>query len=498
MKNNQNPNTIKYFAAIGLVFVSFALLFAGYWIEPHTVEELLFYLSVPSNGANNQVITRGFMYGIPLAFFETLIVFFISCPFYKKSVKVTLKNGKKLQLLPVRFLSKNMLKCSVCFLCVAAIIATCLTGLPKYLYRRAQTSTVFEDYYVETKAENITFPEKKKNLVYIVLESMETDYADRQNGGEFDVSRIEQLTLLAEQNISFSHTSGFGGAAAAPYTEWTTAAIVAQTSGLPLKTSYLGKNSDALMDDVTALGDILEYQGYEQTFMLGSEFEYGARDLYINSHGKQNIFDYSHAVENGLIPEGYNAFWGYEDARLFEYAKNELTRLSTLGDPFCLTLLTVDTHFFDGYNCERCSNDFSDSYSNAIACSDKQVSEFVDWIKTQSFFEDTVIVICGDHPTMDPWYLPAGSDIDGRPIYNCIINSSKTAANTKNRDFTLMDMFPTVLSALGAEFEGDRLGLGTDLFSSAPTLSEQLTREKFFNELYKKSEYFDKYLSGRE
>ena len=38
-----------------------------------------------------------------------------------------------------------------------------------------------------------------------------------------------------------------------------------------------------------------------------------------------------------------------------------------------------------------------------------------------------------------------------------------------------MDMFPTTIASLGATIEGDRLGLGTNLFSGEQTLAEKLT-----------------------
>lgn len=34
----------------------------------------------------------------------------------------------------------------------------------------------------------------------------------------------------------------------------------------------------------------------------------------------------------------------------------------------------------------------------------------------------------------------------------------------KKRKYTIFDDFPTTLSAMGAQIEGDRLGLGTNLF----------------------------------
>lgn len=68
-------------------------------------------------------------------------------------------------------------------------------------------------------------------------------------------------------------------------------------------------------------------------------------------------------------------------------------------------MLTVDTHFTDGYLCDLCDDEYDDQYSNVMACSSKQVAEFVEWVQEQDFYENTTIVISGDHLTMDSDYL---------------------------------------------------------------------------------------------
>lgn len=47
----------------------------------------------------------------------------------------------------------------------------------------------------------ITFPDKKKNLIYIYLESMEMTYSDIENGGGFTYNLIPELTKLAEEKM---------------------------------------------------------------------------------------------------------------------------------------------------------------------------------------------------------------------------------------------------------------------------------------------------------
>jgi phosphoglycerol transferase len=52
-------------------------------------------------------------------------------------------------------------------------------------------------------------------------------------------------------------------------------------------------------------------------------------------------------------------------------------------------------------------------------------------------------------------------------------------------------MFPTTLAALGVQIEGDRLGLGTNLFSAKQTLCEMYGFEALDWELQKRSEFYN-------
>ena len=55
-----------------------------------------------------------------------------------------------------------------------------------YLHIQNSYSTLIEDNYVNPSQTTITFPEKKRNLIYIYLESMESTYSDKKDGGAYD------------------------------------------------------------------------------------------------------------------------------------------------------------------------------------------------------------------------------------------------------------------------------------------------------------------------
>jgi phosphoglycerol transferase len=82
-------------------------------------------------------------------------------------------------------------------------------------------------------------------------------------------------------------------------------------------------------------------------------------------------------------------------------------------------------------------------------------------------------------------------DYEDRTLYNCFINADlPTERGTVGREFTAMDMFPTTLAALGFTIEGDRLGLGTNLFSDRPTLCEEMGYDGFVEAASRYSAYY--------
>ena len=364
-------------------------------------------------------------------------------------------------------------------------------------------SSFIDDNYVDPADVALTFPEQKRNLIYIFLESVEMTYADKENGGAFDKNVIPELTELAQANEDFSgEDKELNGGYAMTGATWTMGAMFAHTSGIPLSISIDGNDMNTqehFFAGAVTLGDILESAGYCQNLMIGSDATFGGRRLYFTEHGNYNIYDYNYASENGLIPPDYRVWWGYEDEKLFSFAKDKLTELSQQNVPFNLTLLTVDTHFEDGYPCELCTDEFGDNqYANVMACSSRQVKELVDWIQQQDFYENTTIVIAGDHPTMDKDFCEDVDEDYTRKVYTTYINPAAELETTEKRNYTTFDNFPTTLAALGVKIDGNRLGLGTNLFSSTQTLTERFGIDKMESELKKKSKMMEKLGDIRE
>lgn len=358
-----------------------------------------------------------------------------------------------------------------------------------YLKRQQYSSEDFYEYnYVDAQDVEFDFPEKKRNLVYIILESMEETFKDTAHGGAMEQNLIPNLTEIQNENLTFTQNRGLTNSFS---TGCTVYSLVAQTSGTPLIFRPLSEATVMLPGTVT-ITDILADNGYEQTFLIGSNEGFDSRGEYFRSHGDVAVKDYYYALEEEWIPEGYDVWWGYEDDKLFDFAKEELTRLSESGDPFAFYTLTTDTHFPDGYICPDCPDKFDKQYFNAIYCSDKKAAEFIRWIQKQPWYENTTIVVTGDHPTMN-------SDLFGdisrsgyeRSVFHTIINPGNERAVIRDIQATPFDLFPTTLSSLGVKMSSNQLGFGVDLFSGETTLAERYGASQFSNLIFSKSPYYE-------
>lgn len=369
----------------------------------------------------------------------------------------------------------------------------------EYIETAAKESSFFEEEYVNPKDVDLQFPKNKRNLIYIFLESMESTYTDYEHGGAYEDDYIPELTNLADKYTNFSSNEKIGGAHMPFGASWTMGAMVAQTAGVPIKTPFIVKYDEnqevnyenGLVNGAYSLGEILDDEGYYQSIMVGSDLSFGGRRTYFKEHGNYKTFDLYTARKDGIIPDDYYVFWGYEDEKLFNYAKQELTSISKNKQPFNFTMLTVDTHAVDGYTSDFCENKYDNPYLNAVACSSTQLGEFVEWIQNQDFYKNTTVVLVGDHLSMNIYTFEDIDDDYQRSIYNVYINSAVDTDNNKNRKFTTFDYYPTTLASLGVKIKGNRLGLGTNLFSNTKTLSEKYGNSYIDKELKKTSNYYN-------
>ncbi len=443
-------------------------------------DSILFTLSAALEGVQSGLVTRYLLKAALPALALTAVASVLFC-FCKKKFP-----------LGVRWVSMVLAV-------VLILLAAFDVELPQYIAAQLAETQLYEDHYADPADVSITFPDEKRNLIYIMMESMEISYLSKELGGAMEENLIPELYDLAQEGLCFSHSNAdVGGFYTTAGATWTIGSMVAQTAGIPLKTptedvNQYGASGEAFLPGVTSLTNILHDAGYYQALMVGSDASFGGREPYFLQHGMDEVLDVYTARRDGIIPNDYFVWWGMEDMHLFAYAEQELTRISQLGQPFAFTMLTVDTHHVGGYQCELCRESVSgETYDQSISCSSRQVVEFVRWLEDQPYYDNTTIILVGDHESMDNGYFSRNVDADyQRLLYNCFINADATPVRTHNRQYAAIDLLPTTLAAMGCKIEGERLGLGVNLFSPLPTLTEKMGFEKLNEELAKASDYYE-------
>lgn len=490
-----------------IVLILEAIIIVGsiYYKKSYTKQDfdlILYYLFNGANHSSPDVVVSVIKACIlpVLALFTVMIVPIIENVKHKLIIKVGRKEHKKnVQLYPIKY---KVIYVLVILIVAISIFIKCF-GVNEYIKYRRQDTKVYEDYYVDARKVKIKFPEEKRNLIMIVVESMENTVLSKENGGSWDYSITPELEKLAIENTNFSNNNLIGGAYQTYGSDYSAAGNVAITAGIPLKTvdflnnenNYSGNGQ--YLSGAYTLGEILKEQGYNLEIMMGSDAEFGGRQQYYTANGQYKIFDTHYAIEHGKMTEEDRVWWGFEDDKLYEWSKEEILDLANQNKPFNYIMLTADTHFMDGYLSQRAAIQFDTKYENVYAYSSKSIYEFIEWLKEQDFYDNTTIVIVGDHLGMQVEFYESRMDENyERTIYNIIINSAIEVKNNKNRTFTSMDLYPTMLASIGVEIEGERLGLGTNLYSGEPTVSEKLGLETFKEEIKKNSTFYNKRFFG--
>ena len=355
---------------------------------------------------------------------------------------------------------------------VLILLALLASPLTSYLAQKIVPNQLHASFDPQTEVAGVKIigqPTKPMNLITIYLESLEQTYA------EIDETRplMEPLMTLAAQSAQASNLhQTIGG-------DTTIAGMVSTQCGVPLlphglnnvfyKYNKDNRKSIAFMPQVTCLSDQLAADGYTQHYMNGASLDaFGKRDFW-TQHGGVKLFGLKSLPEDQIGND--RNFWGMNDDFLFDKAAQQLRTLNASGAPFSLTLLTLATHGPDGFSSPKCNLDLEvkSSMARAIACTAKTVRGFVETALEDGLLDNTLVVILSDHLAYENAFddqLNAHAD-SRRNLFFMYNSAVPTPAN---REGLTIDIYPTILTAMGYQLENGRANMGVALQSETASL----------------------------
>ncbi len=321
-----------------------------------------------------------------------------------------------------------------------------------YIRYNISFSDFYEKEYKPFVLEGGSFPKDKRNLIMVYLESMEQDYAGKDVKPYLDELQKDNTGLFGFKQLKT--------------TNMTIGSQFAGLCGLPLKKIRLNTDFYNFKPNIVCVPDILKKAGYNLSYLKAAKISFSGAEMFAKQHSFDNVKGYEElapTLRKSFSDVEGNNFGGLKDRMLFEAAKSELKNLK---QPFMLVLTTLDMHSSPNYFLdEGCETKFGD-IRDAVGCVERNVKDFVEWLKKQEFYENTTIILSGDHIGNFESMLPSSS----ASTYNTIINSASKNLLKKHL-WTTYDLAPTILNSLG--FDVAHLGLGRSLYRDENTLFEK-------------------------
>jgi hypothetical protein len=309
-----------------------------------------------------------------------------------------------------------------------------------------------------------------KNIVVIYLESLEQNFLDEKI---FPNLTPNLHKLIKEWNFYDNYVE-------VPGTGWTVGALYSTMHGLPAFFGIKGHKifSEVEESNVISFGKILEKAGYKKFYLNGASLDYAEKRDMLRLDGYE-------AAGSDELSSNYDRHeWGVRDKEIFKEAKNKFLELSKSGSPFNLTLLTVDLHFPDGLPDESLREKIGIDLQGSeyvVKSTDYLLGDFLNFLKQQPNYEDTVIFILPDHTLMGNTLMtPAVKKLKQKERKLFLLTNAeiKTYPNL-NEKITFYDI--PILMLDGANVKSN----AKFLKELKPDLDDSIKDNHFLNELTK-------------
>ena len=307
----------------------------------------------------------------------------------------------------------------------------------------------------------------KRNLIILEIESLEYGLLGPFTGGKHP-------TLMPFVSKLVTGGTFFRNVISQPYTTWSVASMFGVQCNLPLLLHHVvaGYQGDFhLSPNLRCLGDFLDLAGYDLHSYLANIFvgkfktqmrmhKYKCKD--VKDHKFKRDWDLFNYLENTVFPE-----------------------LKQSTRPWVLHIANADCHAMPRYFVDsRCAKRQSGpQIFQSFDCVDQVLERFITAFKNSSFFENTEVLLYGDHVLMEGNARKLKFPEQRALVMAFPFHEQRMV--TKNT--SIYDIAPTLMKLLGVEYEPE-FPFGTDLFSDevghTPTIDDfQIIYDMFTSEM---------------
>jgi lipoteichoic acid synthase len=308
---------------------------------------------------------------------------------------------------------------------------------------------------------------KGKNVIYISMESLQTFMIGRELNGKEVTPFLNSLVDSKEAMYfdNFFHQTGQGKTSDSEF--------IIENSLFPLPQGAVFMTH--ANNTYQSAPSILKGEGYTSAVFHGNYKTFWNRSEMYRSMGYDEFFDatyYDMSNPEEQLP------YGLKDKPFFE---DSIPMLESLKQPFYTKFITLSNHFpFDRHEEDanfpqgETGNGVVDRYFQTSHYMDQVLEDFVNDLKEKGLYEDTMIVLYGDHYGISDNHNKAMSEVLGKEVGNyesaqlqrvpLFILNSGAEGGVNHTYGGQIDLRPTIMHLLGEETK-DYLSFGQDLLS---------------------------------
>ncbi|MGW5951314.1 LTA synthase family protein [Bacillus mycoides] len=345
-----------------------------------------------------------------------------------------------------------------------------------------------ENYVKSNQSEpnpNMFGAAKGKNVIVVTLESLQTFLIGASVNGQEVTPFLNEFINESYYFDNFFHQTGQGKTSDSEF--------LIDTSLYPLNRGAVffthGNNH------YTATPEILRQQGYFTSVFHANNATFWNRNIMYSALGYDRYYN---ELDYKITPET-NLNWGLKD---IEYFDQSVDILKTVDQPFYARFLTLtnhypftydeDTKFIEPYNS---GNGVFDRYIVTARYLDESIKKFIERLKAEGMYDDSIIVLYGDHYGISEKHNRAMAqflekdqitefdtlNLQRTPLYIHI--PGQTEGQTISKPTGQIDMKPTILNLLGIDTTND-IRFGHDMFSDEYTGFVVLRDGSFITDKY--------------
>ncbi|SIQ68316.1 lipoteichoic acid synthase [Bacillus cereus] len=307
---------------------------------------------------------------------------------------------------------------------------------------------------------------KGMNVIYIHLESFQNFLIDYKLNGQEVTPFLNSFTKDANTLYfdNFFHQTGQGKTSDAEFM------LENSMFGLPQGSVFTNKAHNTFQSAPAILGQ----QGYTSAVFHGNYKTFWNRDEIYKSFGFNKFFDASYYDMNEKDVVNY----GLKDKPFFN---ESIPLLQTLKQPFYTKFITLSNHFPYPIDKEEATiepaktGDSSvDTYFQTARYLDESVKGFLDYLKQSGLYDNSIIVMYGDHYGISDNHSAAMSQIMGKEMNSfenaqlqrvpLIIRVPGMKGGVQHQYGGEIDVMPTLLHLLGTDTK-NYVQFGSDLLS---------------------------------